>query len=435
MKPIRNTEFEDCDDSIDPLAQLLISHVQIFPLDTVHAQTRFQAITPSNKRFEIDNLARCLLEYLQEPRTVADLLAAAERNRWKFSGTAITLPVIEEQLVKRGLVDFCDSKHYVEDEANPKKSAPGSGYEFLTLHRDLLRQAMLRPVTRALAALLSPLGIQLGILLSIITHAFFLAHFWHSAKPMTSGAQDWWMIVGLVYASVLWHELGHASACERFGAEHGPIGIGIYLIYPVMYCNVTEAWKLPRMQRAVVDGAGVFFHCLFASIFCILALRFPSPVSYWVVVSIWGMVLFNLNPFLKFDGYWILTDLLGISSLHRISKALWRRVILFDKNPQTHRELREMPRAIRYTVFGYSVLYAVVMAYFADRILRMLIPYCVNSLVHDLPMILLRVESRQIDAILFRQAFQLAFLLLCTYGGLRFLVSGIITVIRGLRKA
>ncbi|MGA2350869.1 MAG: hypothetical protein ABSF70_10585 [Terracidiphilus sp.] len=435
MLQISENECDLDETSHSALFRTVICSARILPLDTMQSQTRFQAITTDNKRFEIDNTARCLLEYLREPRSLTDLLATAERNRWQFSGAPITLPIVEEQLIRRGLVNLCGAEKAIEDEAAPKKAGAGSGYEFLTLHRDLLTRSVLRPVTKALAVLLNPIGIQLGILFTLVTHVTFLAYLWRGANHMTTSVQDWWMILGLVYASVLWHELGHASACERFGAKHGPIGIGVYLIYPVMYCNVTDAWKLPRMQRAIVDGAGIYFHCLFASIFCILALRFPSPVSLWVVISIWSTILFNLNPFFKFDGYWILTDLLGISSLHRISAALWRRVILFDKDPQTHRELREMPNSIRYTVFGYSVLYAAAMAFFAERIMRMLIPYCVKSLIHDLPLMILQIEARHIDAILCKQVFQLAFLLLCTYSGLSFLTNGVLAIIRALRNA
>jgi hypothetical protein len=129
-----------------------------------------------------------------------------------------------------------------------------------------------------------------------------------------------------------------------------------------------------------------------------------------------------------------MTDLLGISSLHRISAALWRRVFFVNKDPRTCRELREMSSAIRYTVISYSVLYAGVMAFFAERIVHALIPYCVRSIVHDLPLMVLRVEARQIDSILLSQTFHFAVLLLCTYSGLRFLTTVFVSIVRGLRK-
>lgn len=434
MLDCRNIE---CDNDValpSPPSPKLVSRVRILPLDTIHTQPRFQAITPGNKRFEIDDCVRRLLVYVQVPRSVTDLLATAERNRWQDGGVMINLPFIERKLIKTGLVEYYGSRNDVDSGTTPGPAASGSGYAFLWLRRDLLGHKTLQPATKALAVLLSPVGILLGMSFSIVTHTIFLAQLWRGAMPAMPSAQGWWMMVGLLYASVFWHELGHASACERFGVEHGPIGVGVYFTYPVLYCNVTEAWKLPRMQRVVVDSAGVYFHCLFASVFCIVALRLPSPVFPWLIASVWFTILFNLNPFLKFDGYWILTDLLGLSSLHRISAAVLRRVALLDRDPRSSRELRELPRMIRFTVLSYSVLYAGVTAYFTERIVRAIIPSCVRSLTHDLPAMLARIEAKQIDVILLAQAFQVVLILLCTYGGVRFLLAGITAIIRRFRR-
>jgi len=418
----------------DLSASMLRTRVQILPLDTAYSQARFQVITPDNKRFEIDNSARCLLDYLQKPRTTADLLAAAERERWQFGGATIDFAFIQEQLLKRGLVELCGLPIDSDDRAIPKPMASGGRYTFLWLHYDIFERAMLQPVTRILAVLFSHVGILLGVLFTIVTHALLLDSLWRTTTPVTPSAEDWWILVGILYGSVLWHELGHAAACERFGAEHGPIGVGLFLVYPVMYCNVTDTWKLSRTQRITVDIAGIYFHCLFASVFCILALRHPSPLLFWVVASVWGMIMFNLNPFFKFDGYWVLSDLLGISSLHRISTVLWRRTLLLNRDPRAYREIRELPRKIRLTVFSYSAVYAVAMAYFAERIVCWIVPRFVSLLTKDLPKILLRIEAKQFDAILLAQVFQLLLVLLFAYGGLLFLTTGIIAIFRALRK-
>jgi len=146
------------------------------------------------------------------------------------------------------------------------------------------------------------------------------------------------------------------------------------------------------------------------------------------------MIMFNLNPFFKFDGYWVLSDLLGISSLHRISTVLWRRTLLLNRDPRAYREIRELPRKIRLTVFSYSAVYAVAMAYFAERIVCWIVPRFVSLLTKDLPKILLRIEAKQFDAILLAQVFQLLLVLLFAYGGLLFLTTGIIAIFRALRK-
>ncbi len=124
----------------------------------------------------------------------------------------------------------------------------------------------------------------------------------------------------LFLVSLFLHEFGHAAACYRFGQEPDEIGFTIYLIYPALYSNVTSAWRLGRWQRIVVDAGGIFFQSLVGSIYAIL---------YWVTG--WGAfrvaflmilvsVVWSLNPLFKFDGYWALSDLMGIANLH---KQVW----------------------------------------------------------------------------------------------------------------
>lgn len=115
--------------------------------------------------------------------------------------------------------------------------------------------------------------------------------------------------------SLIFHELGHASATSYFGIKHGGIGIGFYLLTPVFYADVTEVWHLPKNKRIIVNLAGVYFELLF----CVLVILVGSLIgsSSMVIVSIIIFVrtLFNLNPFLRSDGYWILTDLVEIPNL------------------------------------------------------------------------------------------------------------------------
>ncbi len=65
----------------------------------------------------------------------------------------------------------------------------------------------------------------------------------------------------LTALGIIVHEIGHLTACSRYGAQHGGIGIGIYWCMPVFYAEVNGAWMLPRLQRAVVDVGGLYFQC------------------------------------------------------------------------------------------------------------------------------------------------------------------------------
>jgi hypothetical protein len=133
------------------------------------------------------------------------------------------------------------------------------------------------------------------------------------------------VVYGIVTASVLVHELGHLSACRRFRCSHGVLGFGLYMMFPVFYVDVTQTWRLPRKQRLMVDIGGVYFQLLFLG--AVVLGYFTSGLAslYFAAIAINASILFNFHPVLKFDGYWVLTDALGITNLHQAAQAQFGR--------------------------------------------------------------------------------------------------------------
>jgi putative peptide zinc metalloprotease protein len=127
---------------------------------------------------------------------------------------------------------------------------------------------------------------------------------------------------------VVVHELGHLSACARFGAGHGGIGIGLYWCMPVLYAEVSGAWMLPRLQRAAVDAGGVYFQCVYLVALGVAYLS--SDAAPFLEAMTWThfLMLHTLNPVLKYDGYWLLTDLGGMPNLHEHIRSTARQVWL-----------------------------------------------------------------------------------------------------------
>lgn len=126
----------------------------------------------------------------------------------------------------------------------------------------------------------------------------------------------------LFLLSILFHELGHASACARYGASPGVIGFGLYLIYPVFYTDVTSAWELRRWQRVVIDLGGLYFQLVVATLYALAYAAWgwePLKVS---LLMISGSVVFSLNPIFKFDGYWVISDALGVTNLSRQPRSV-----------------------------------------------------------------------------------------------------------------
>ena len=195
-----------------------------------------------------------------------------------------------------------------------------------------------------------------------------------------------YLVVGLLafmLGSSFFHELGHASACKYFGVRHGGIGFGLYLNFPVLYTDVTEVWKLDRKQRCVVNLAGVYFQSYWLIILLLaFFLTDNDIVRYLILIMNLGFVM-TLNPFFKFDGYWIASDLLGVPNLRQRSLELiayvWKKM---RKMPEGKRpyllQIRPLER------FGLLV-YSVVVNFFMGFYFLYVIPTFLYRFVQTFP--------------------------------------------------
>jgi putative peptide zinc metalloprotease protein len=141
-------------------------------------------------------------------------------------------------------------------------------------------------------------------------------------------------MVLLMTASLMFHEIGHATSTSYFGAKYGGIGIGFYLLSPVFYADVTDVWRLPKTQRIIVNLAGVYFEMIFCTAILLVGVITHNNSIIIVSITIFIHTLFNLNPFLRSDGYWILSDLIGMPNLLNHSlKRIKDAVALFKGVP------------------------------------------------------------------------------------------------------
>lgn len=138
------------------------------------------------------------------------------------------------------------------------------------------------------------------------------------ALDMTLTEALWFCV--LTAATFLLHELGHAAATARWGQKPAEIGIGLYLIFPVLFSNVTSAWALTRGQRIAVNLGGIYLQGLATACLVPFQVHGNDPVLALVIVLNLFSIVVNLNPFFRFDGYWIYSDLFGIPNLRERSR-------------------------------------------------------------------------------------------------------------------
>ncbi|WP_413533547.1 hypothetical protein [Empedobacter brevis] len=130
--------------------------------------------------------------------------------------------------------------------------------------------------------------------------------------------------------SALIHEFGHIAACNRFAKKNGEIGIGVYFIFPVFYSNITPIWSVKKQERIITNLAGVYIQ-----LFTILGLFIVYLISgnnhIKDIIAITTMViLYQLIPFIRTDGYWILSDITETPNLLTVSS---KKVKDFFRNP------------------------------------------------------------------------------------------------------
>jgi putative peptide zinc metalloprotease protein len=115
-----------------------------------------------------------------------------------------------------------------------------------------------------------------------------------------------------VVASAAFHEFGHAAGLRYGGGKVRGMGVGLYLIYPVVYTDVTDEYRLGRWGKVRTDLGGFYFNLIFASaVFAVYALTGQPFLLVSVLLTDLEIVQ-QLMPFTRLDGYWILADLTGI---------------------------------------------------------------------------------------------------------------------------
>ena len=134
------------------------------------------------------------------------------------------------------------------------------------------------------------------------------------------------------------HELGHGLVCRRYGGSIRETGIIFAILTPMAYVDATSSWSFrSRWQRIHTAVAGVYVELLTASVAVIAWTSSDSPLvrhllQNIIVMATLSTLVFNLNPLMRFDGYYVLSDLLQIPNLSRQANDVVRstcRAVLF----------------------------------------------------------------------------------------------------------
>jgi putative peptide zinc metalloprotease protein len=177
------------------------------------------------------------------------------------------------------------------------------------------------------------------------------------------------MVFGLIALSAAFHECGHATACRYGGARPGVMGAGIYIVWPAFYTDVTDAYRLGKGGRLRTDLGGVYFNVIFSLVLAGIYFATHFEPLLLVILLQHIQVIYQFMPFLRLDGYYIISDLTGVPDMFARIKPVLHSLIPGREADDRVTELKPWVRAATTTyvlmlvpalalVFGAMVLHA-----------------------------------------------------------------------------
>jgi putative peptide zinc metalloprotease protein len=199
----------------------------------------------------------------------------------------------------------------------------------LNLKMAMVSPRVIAPLTALLRALYWP-----PILLLVLIAAAVAQGWMYVVHGVGGGVHDALYAPGLMLLAIAavvlaagFHELGHAAALRYAGHQVKAMGVGIYLVYPAFYTDVSDNYRLPRWARVRTDLGGFYFNLIF--VLGVMALYVVTGHEFLllVVVLINLEILHQLLPFVRLDGYWVLADLTGIPDFFTHMAAFVRGMV------------------------------------------------------------------------------------------------------------
>ncbi len=171
-----------------------------------------------------------------------------------------------------------------------------------------------------------------------------------------------WIALGCVKVI---HEFGHGLSCKAFGGEVHEMGLLFLCFSPAMYCNVSDAWRLPsKWHRIIISFAGIYVELMIAAAATFTWWNTASQpfvnnlaLNLMVVCSV-STVMFNGNPLMRYDGYYILADWIEIPNLRdRANKYLknlaMEHCLGIEVPPEQYMELTRRILFVAFAIISY----------------------------------------------------------------------------------
>ncbi|MFF4311254.1 hypothetical protein ACWDFR_41375 [Streptomyces sp. 900105755] len=216
-------------------------------------------------------------------------------------------------------------------------------------HRVIFNERRTAKIARSLAWLHRPAVVAL-VLGSAVAMDVWLFGFFGAIEPVLEVLDQPVLILVvfvLTVASLVFHEFGHASACRYGGARPGCIGCGLFLIWPSMYTDVTDVYRIGRGGRLRTDLGGVYFNVVF--MLAMAGAYFATGAQFFLATVYLGHfeIMEQLMPAVRLDGYYILGDLAGVPDLYGKIKPILLGLVPGPRGDRARQEVAGLKKSAR----------------------------------------------------------------------------------------
>lgn len=317
----------------------ILPQLKLDRIETALTEPRYMVtLVGQGRRLMIAPKLADLIVQLQQEKSLEEAAATLSELWGKEVNAEMLRLIIEQQMVRQGLAyparldastQAADLRRKGEAARQPLRERLLKGH----FSRRLLKGKHVGKICTPLTILYEPFSVLMALVLIVATRWVFYStmdrHFIQQTLTQFNAA-EYLTNIGLLLVVILIHEFGHAAAQLRFGVPTGGIGFQLYYYIPAFYTNVSASWALKPKHRVVVDAGGIYFQSIAASILCLVYMQTGSLAFLTAAVASDMLCLVSINPFLRFDGYWLLSDALAVPNLQKHSvgalKHCWRRL-------------------------------------------------------------------------------------------------------------
>ena len=291
-----------------------------------------------------------LIAELADGRRTNEEIAAAVSEAIQRGVSADNVrQLVEKRLRPLGVIAQADGSEPELQKADPLLA--------LKLRAALVPERVVNAITKVFKPLFFP-PVVAGVLVTLAALDVWLFAYHGVAQSLREVLYSpalLMLMLGLVILSAAFHECGHATACAYGGARPGVMGAGLYIVWPAFYTDVTDAYRLGKRGRLRTDLGGVYFNVVFMLGTAGVYLLTGYEPLLLVIPFMHIEILHQFLPFIRLDGYYIVSDLTGVPDMFARIKPTLASFIPWKPTSDKVTELKPWVRVV-VTAYVFTVV-------------------------------------------------------------------------------